>query len=983
MRKIALLFLVFALVCVQVVNGQVRRVSGTVTSSVDGTTLPGVSVVVKGTSIGTITNANGVFTLDVPQNANVLVFSFIGMRTVEAPIAGTTLNISLESDVIGVDEVVIVGYGTARAVGTVVGSISKVSSEKLHERPSANVWDAMQGKVAGLQVYTSSGEPTQLSSVRLHGVGSLGASSTPLYVLDGVPVNPNNILALNPNDFESVTVLKDASATSIYGSRAANGVIYITTKSGKADTKAIITVNAQYGTSSLANEEFYQAFMNTDELTNFWLDVNYRTQAQVDDLLSRYPHDTRWYKYYYKDDAPTYQGDVSITGGSERTKYYVSGSYFFQEGLATRSEYERYSMRANLNSQANDWLSFGLNLSGSTDARQTNPYGTNSTNRGLAMLAQPFYSPYDENGKPYRGQIPGWNRYDPYYLEEMIPSDGNNVQFNTTGYIQLNPVKGLTIRSQAGIDAYDYRESNKQYASYLGSRGNGNASEYFSRNVTSTITNTAEYKISINTVHNITALVGQEGVDNKSQNFTASSTGQTDDRLMLLTAGPINRNVGHGRSDYGFLSYFGRLDYGYAQKYFVDFSVRNDASSRFGVENRSATFWAAGAMWNLKKENFMQGVGFISSMNLKASIGTSGNSEIGNYDHLALMGTTQYDGITGWGISTAGNPKLSWENQQKLTIGTRFGLLNDRFRFNVEYYNRLTESMLISVPQPYTTGFANIVENVGSLKNSGVDVEFDFDILRGKDYFITPYANFNYNKNEVTELFQGKDYWIIPNTGVAWAVGEPVSFFYPLFAGVDPADGAPMWYVPGEDVTVTTKEETTKTFNTAALNQNIGIPRYAPMAGGFGLNAGWKGITVQADFAYVIDKYLFNNDRYFYENPSAFPGFNQSRIVLDYWKQAGDETRFPRYGVQFTQFDSRLIEDASFLRLKNLTVGYSLPKSLLEKTKFFTETRLYVTGRNLLTFTNYTGPDPEVDSNLSLGANPNTKQLTFGISLSF
>ena len=983
MRKFALLLLVTALIGVQVVNAQVRRITGTVTSTVDGATVPGVSVVVKGTSIGTITNINGVYTLDVPQDATILVFSFVGMRTTEAPIAGTSINIALESDVIGVDEVVVVGYGTARAVGTVVGSIARVSSEKLQERPTANVWDAMQGKVAGLQVYTSSGEPTQLSSVRLHGVGSLSASSTPLYVLDGVPVNSSNILALNPNDFESLTVLKDASATSIYGSRAANGVIYITTKSGKADTKAKVQVNAQYGTSSLANEDFFKSFMNTAELTGFWLDVKYRTQTQIDDLLKLYPHDTRWYKYYYKESAPTYQGDVSITGGSERTKYYVSGAYFFQEGLATRSEYERYSMRANLNSQANDWLSFGLNLSGSTDARQENPFGSNDTNRGLAMLAQPMYSPYDANGKPYRGLIPGWGRYDPYYREEMQPADGNNVQFNTTGFIQLNPARGLTIRSQAGIDGYDYRMSSKQYASYLGSPGNGNAREYFSRNVSRTITNTVEYKISFNNIHNVTALVGQEGVDNVSENFAASSTGHTDDRLMLLTGGPSNRNVEHAKSEYAFLSYFGRADYGYAQKYFVDFSLRNDASSRFGMANRDAYFWAAGAMWNIKKEAFMQGLHFISSMNIKASLGTSGNSEIGNYDHLALIGTTQYDGKTGWGISTAGNPRLSWENQQKLTIGTRFGLMEDRFRFNVEYYNRLTESMLVSVPQPYTTGFDNIRENVGSLKNSGIDVEFDFDVVRRRDFFVTPYVNFNYNKNEVTELFQNKEYWIVPNTGVAWAIGQPIAFFYPMFAGIDPADGMPMWYVPGENVTKTRTEETTKVFNTALLNQNIGIARHAPIAGGFGLNAGWKGITIQADFAYVLDKYMVNNDRYFYENPSQFPGFNQSRVIMDYWKQAGDVSRFPKYGVRFTEFDDRLIEDASFMRLKNLTVGYSLPKSLLAKTNFFTETRLYVTGRNLLTFTNYSGPDPEVDSNLSLGANPNTKQLTFGISLSF
>ncbi|MFV0267531.1 MAG: hypothetical protein ACK5HT_10400 [Draconibacterium sp.] len=254
------------------------------------------------------------------------------------------------------------------------------------------------------------------------------------------------------------------------------------------------------------------------------------------------------------------------------------------------------------------------------------------------------------------------------------------------------------------------------------------------------------------------------------------------------------------------------------------------------------------------------------------------------------------------------------------------------------------------------------------------------------NYFITPYFNINYNKNEITELFQGKDYWIIPNTGVSWAIGQPISYFYPVFAGIDPADGAPMWYVPGDNIAENTEdpEKTTKTFNTAALEQSTGIDRYAPVAGGFGLNAGWKGFTLQADFSFVLGKYLINNDRYFYENPTVFTGFNQSSTVLDYWKKPGDEARFPGYNVaQFTQFDSRLIENASFMRLKNLTIGYSLPKSLLNKVGFLSDARVFVTGRNLLTFTEFTGPDPEIDSNLTLGTNPNTKQYTFGVEISF
>jgi hypothetical protein len=291
--------------------------------------------------------------------------------------------------------------------------------------------------------------------------------------------------------------------------------------------------------------------------------------------------------------------------------------------------------------------------------------------------------------------------------------------------------------------------------------------------------------------------------------------------------------------------------------------------------------------------------------------------------------------------------------------------------------------MLVNVPQPYTSGFANIYENVGTLQNNGIDIEFDFDIVSGRDYYVTPYFNFNYNENKVTELFQGLDYWIIPNTGVAWVVGQPVAFYYPIFAGVDPDDGAPMWYVPGEDRMVNTEEETTKDFDEAALQQNTGLRRYPPVSGGFGLNAGWKNFSVQVDFAFVNGKYLINNDRYFYENPNVFSGFNQSEVILDYWKEPGDETRFPSYDYQFTQFDSRLVEDASFMRMKNLTIGYELPESLLQRTNLITGSRIFITGRNLLTFTNYEGPDPEVDSNLTLGVNPNTKQISFGLSLQF
>lgn len=967
------------------VMSQTKQITGSVTNKEDGLAMPGVSVVVKGTTMGTTSNSDGKFTIMVADN-QTLVFSFIGVKTQEIPVAGkTTIDVVLENDLMNLDEVVVVGYGTSKKVGTVVGSLTQITSAKIVEKPTANVLDALQGKVAGLQVYTSSGEPSQISSMRLHGVGSLGASSTPLYILDGNAIDQNTMLTLNPNDFESVTVLKDASATSIYGTRAANGVIYITTKRGTTDTKAKVTINAMYGSSSIANYDFFNSFMNTKQLTDFWVATAYRTQAQVDQTLHDYPFDTKWYKSYYKDSAPTYQTDMSIAGGGGKTTYFVSGSYFFQDGLAYRSAYDRYSLRTNINSKANDWLSFGLNLAASSDKRQTNQYGSNSTNRGLALLAPPFYSPVDTLGVKYPDMIPGWARYNPEYLAEKIPSLTNNSQLDGMVYIQLTPIKGLTIRIQGGMDGYDSRTTTKQMPSYKGSLNNGNIQETFNRNVTLTTTNTIEYKFDLQSRHSITLLAGQEGISSVSTGFWGYSAGLTDDRLMLLQSGPTGRNVSSSKSEYAFLSFFGRLEYGFSDKYFFDFSVRRDASSRFGKNNREANFWATGIMWNAKRESFLRDVSFLSTLNLKFSIGTSGNSEISNYANLATVGTNLYNTGSGWSISTPGNPDLGWENQLKTTVGAKFALFNDRYRFNIEYYNRQTKNMIISVPYPYTSGFNSITSNVGTLQNTGLDVTFDFDIMRRKDLYITPYININYNKNEVTELFNGLNFWSIPNTGVAWIVGQPVAFFYPYYAGVDPADGLPMWYQQGADKTITSSAATTKTFVTANLEQNLGKPRYSPFAGGFGLNAGWKGIALQADFSFAYKKYLFNNDRYFFENPTVFGGYNQATRVLDYWKKAGDITEFPRYDgtTQWTQFDSRLIEDASFMRLKNLTVSYTIPTSLLKKTKFFSGARIFVTGRNILTFTKYLGPDPEVDSNITLGANPNTKQYSFGAEISF
>jgi hypothetical protein len=394
-------------------------------------------------------------------------------------------------------------------------------------------------------------------------------------------------------------------------------------------------------------------------------------------------------------------------------------------------------------------------------------------------------------------------------------------------------------------------------------------------------------------------------------------------------------------------------------------------------------------MWRTKNETFLRDVNWVNALDLRVSTGTSGNSSIGNYESLATASpSSNYNGLVGIVNAAAGNPELGWEKQRKTTIGLR-GTFVEKIRLDLEFYFRKTSNQLINVPQVFTTGYSNIRTNVGAIQNKGVDIAVDFDayINRRKKAFITPYINLNMNQNKITELFQGKQYYILPGTGVLWAIGEPVSFSYPIWAGVNPANGAPQWYVPnsGDGIIDVRKDasDLTNSYSRAALEQNTGIERYPWLNGGFGVNAGYEGFYMSADFSFSKGKYLINNDRYFFENPTTFVGYNQSTTVQDYWKTPGQNATFPALTQQFTQFDSRLIEDASFLRLKTLQFGYDLPNSLLERTRAIKGVRVFLIGRNLLTFTKYTGPDPEVNSNLSLGAYPNTKQLGFGLQVKF
>lgn len=956
-------------------------------TTADGKPISSVSVSVVGSNIATQTDDAGRFKLTVPAGATLNV-SYVGYVSQRVSIGNaTTLSIVLKEDAQALDEVLVIGYGSGTAIGTRLGSKTTVTSKDIEGKPTANALEALQGRVPGLSVLTSNGEPSATQSIRLHGSGSLGASSTPLFVVDGIPVDAGSIVSTNPDDWESITVLKDAAATSIYGSRAANGVIYFKSKQGKAGERSNITARIQKGTNDLASRKHIENFMNTQELRAFWLETGFRTQAQIDQISATYGDDTfDWGKYYYRENTSYGEYNVNISGGSPRTTYFISGGFYDQEGIMYRSGFKRATLRSNISSKLNDWARVGLNLSGGQDKRQSNPYNSNNTNGGLSLLALPWYSPFDENGEEYYGvTIPGLGRYSPRYLADMMPTNNVNQQFNPTAFVEIVPIKGLTIKSQAGMDYFNYRITSLRYPSYAGALGNGTVSEEWQQGAQRTMTNTIDYRSRFKEVHDFSILFGQESTKYTYSSFSAGGSGLTDDRLLLLGNTIANsRSAGSSKSEFAYNSYFGRLGYSYSNKYYFDFTLRNDASSRFGKNNRNATFWAVGLMWEAKKENFLKDVDWLDNLSVKASIGTQGNSSIGNYESLATVGSTVYNSAPAWGVSAPGNPSLAWEEQTKTTLGIQGGIGGGIMNFNIEFYKRVTENMLVSVPYPYTSGFSDITSNVGSLQNTGVDVDLVFNVFKSSTYYFTPYINFNYNKQKITELFQGKSYWIVPNTGVSWAVGKPVEFFYPIQKGVNPQTGLMEWYVPGEDITVTRKDDSdvTSTWNSTTLAQSTGLKRHSPFVGGFGFSSGYKGIFFDMSFVFNKDKYMINNDRYFFVNPYNFAGYNQLKDVMDYWKQPGDNARYPKYGT-VNQFDSALIEDASFLRMKHLRVGYDIPKKWLGVQNFFRSAKIYYLGRNLWTTTKYSGPDPEVDSNLALGVNPNTKQSVFGIELQF
>ena len=977
MKRGFLLFVSLAVMAIQSLFAQDFPVKGTVFDGEMNEPLIGVTIMQEGTNNGVITDIDGSYSIEIKGVAKAtLVYSYIGMQSQQHVVTPQThkLDITMKSDAQMVDEVVVVAYGV-RKKGTIAGSVSTVKSEKMENVPAPSFDQALQGQSAGLTVISNSGEPSKAAVFQIRGTNSINSGTAPLFILDGVPISSADFNTLSPNDIESISVLKDASSTSIYGARAANGVVVITSKRGLSMDKAKVTLRAQYGFSQLARTNW--ELMNTPERIAFEKEIGIDA-GQDYNLLSR--TDINWLDMVFNDRAPLQNYEISVNRATDRLNYYVSGGFYDQEGIAQSSEFRRYNLRANAEVKASSWLKIGTNTMSAYEETQQADDGSYTivTPISASRFMLPYWNPYKKDGSLATIKDGSWagTSENPILYMEQNPVKYKKYKVLSTVYAEITPIENLTIRSQFGVDYTHTTAFMQSFPSLSVNNGLGTAARRSTDMLSLTETTTANYRFNIKDDHQFNVMLGQEGVDYRYEGFDVYSKGQTNDFLTNVSAGTRASSWADTFSSYAYLSFFLRGEYNYKDLYYADFSVRTDASSRFGKDHRWGTFWSLGFMWNAKQENFLKDIDWLTNAQVALSTGTSGNSEIPNYDHLALVaGGPNYNDEAGIYPAQSGNEELGWEQTWSNNVGVRLGFWN-RANLNVEFYHKKTTNMLMSVPESYAvTGEGYRWKNVGAMVNRGVEITADGDIIRTKDFVWNVSANVSYNMNKLTELYNGVEEYVNSTTGVKFMVGHSVhEFFLNRYAGVNPANGDALWYDKDGNITNEYRESdkvmTGKTFD-------------SPWMGGFGTTLSWKGFQLSAQFSWMAKRFVMNNDRFFEESNGLYTVYNQSRRLLyDRWKKPGDLTDIPRYG-EVAQLDDRFLENASFMRLKNLSLAYTLPQSLLKKSKFFTSARLYIQGQNLWTITGFNGLDPEVASNVYQAQYPATRQFTFGAELSF
>ena len=892
MRKSILLFVLFTLTSIPLLlfaqGGY--QVTGHIISAEDNQPMIGVSVLEKGTTNGVITDINGNYSITVTKSPATLQFSYVGMKTIDKQVtASTRINLTMENDAQMVEEVVVVAYGV-RKKGTIAGSVSTVKAEKMEDVPAPSFDQALQGQAPGLMVLSDSGEPSKAATFRIRGTNSINSGKDPLFILDGVAISSSDFNTISPNDIESISVLKDASSTSIYGARASNGVVVITSKRGRMGEAAKVTFRTQLGFSQLASKDWDQ--MNTDERIQFEKEVGL-DKGQDYEKLSK--TNINWLDKVYNDTAPLQNYELSVNGGTEKLNYYVSGSYYDQDGIAVGSTFERVGFRANVEAKANKWLKIGTNSMFAYQEVEQSDDGEYALWAPISasFFMLPYWNPYKEDGSLALQDDGSWKGTTENPLAWMANNPLSNKKYKllSTFYAEVTPVKNLTIRSQLSADYGHTTSFYQSFPSYKPNNNYGGAQRSSFDMLNLMITNTANYRFMLNDVHSFNFMVGQEGENYHYEGFQLTTRGQTNDILTNLASGSTASSWSDPVTEYSFLSFFARGEYNYDDRYYADFSIRGDGSSRFGTDNHWGAFWSVGFMWNLRKEKFMQKYDWLTNAQIAVNTGTSGNSSINNYEHLALVsGGYKYDNESGIAISQLGNEELSWESTWATNVALHLGFI-DRINLDVEFYNKKTTNMLMAVPISYTsTGFGTRWDNVGAMRNRGVEINVGADVLRIKDFKWNVNANVSYNKNEITELYNGVTEYVASDTGRMVAVGHPLGEFYlNRYAGVNPINGDALWYTKDGEITMEYNESD---------KVMLGKTHEAPWQGGFGTTLFWKGFSLSAQFTWVADRWMLNNDRVFQESNGLFSAYNQSkRMLYDRWKKPGDVTDIPRYGV--------------------------------------------------------------------------------------
>ncbi|GAB2602087.1 TonB-dependent receptor [Spirosoma areae] len=985
------------------------RVSGRVISVQDGQPLPGVNIVVKGTTNGVSTDANGNYSINVPGNTSVLLLTSIGLVSQEVTVGNrTVINVQMQEAINELTQVVVTGYNTTQRKD-ITGSITSVSPEKFKDIPVASFDQALQGQAAGVQVTQSSGTPGGGLTVRIRGNTSISASNRPLFIVDGVPVEDgaltgrefggqtdNAFSLFNPNDIESIDVLKDASAKAIYGSRAANGVVLVTTKRGKANQKTTFTADVQRGITDVVRRP---DLLNASELLELQREAVTNAGLDPDKLgLIKGVTDgvnTDWIDAILR--RGIYQQyQLSTQGGNDKTQFYLSGSYRNEEGVQLNNQFTRFTGQFKFDHKATQKLSFGTNLTLSR-AKNKRVKGDNFLDGvySAAIKSLPYYSPYNEQGQLYTPNdpnYPGFPNFNPVAQAVLPRFETYSIKMLGGLYAEYEILQNLRFRSKINVDYNNITEDNFEPSSTaiggflpsVGFKGYGD----FSNTTLATFinTNTLTYNFQLKEKHRINTLLGFELL-NRVERFgnVQGRLFPSDDFTYINSAGVVDQG-GSSITNSGLLSTFGEVRYDYNEKYLATITARYDGSSRFGQNKRFGVFPSASLAWRISGEPFMERFTFLNDLKLRASYGFTGNERIGDFQFLGTWSSVTYSGATGVGPQALANATLQWERTREANIGFDASFFNGRLSVTVDAYDNLTDKLLFAQPIPRTTGFATVQGNIGKISNRGMELTVS-TVNSNKAVRWNTDFNMAFNRNKVVELaseepiFRGYQGNGVSNTNVVLP-GQPLGTFWGLkFLGVDPATGNALYADNNGDGRITPDDA-----------QVIGNAQ-PKFYGGITNKVSWKGIDVSGFLQFSYGNSILNFTNVTLVNTGADIQNNQARVALNRWRKEGDITSVPRYVYQDTYnnyLSSRFLEDGSFLRLKNVSIGYSIPKKIVNRYKL-TNVRIYASATNLWTLTRYSGADPEVStldgSTTAQGIDfftfPQVKTIIAGLSLTF